>query len=416
MKIVRFSYIDALVSWLFVYFSSKLLWDTVPFIFELATLAVFAFCAISLVHSKPAVNLHRINLFITFLIFSFYVIANGILKDTFPQFARSLYEYIFYILILFAMMWLLPRADIQKCVKVYALFGLLIAVLSWWEFLTKSYLIADAVENYAGFRAMVFTRSYLSHGMILGLFSLGCMDISYRERKPLWFLAGVFCFISILTTSSRGPLVACGVALVFQFMMNAFISRRHSLKRLITCTILFAGAMAVFILMFGTFETPNETINNFLRRIRSIFNWTGDAGNVGRLLLWRQAFGWFKTNIWFGIGPSKTGSWGNGSIGVTESGVLKRFVELGIIGAVCFYYFIGCILLKGIRAYGKQTDYSKRQLVFWFSLVIAILINDIILQSTEEIMVSFYFWTAFAGIECASNPIICSQGDTNHAP
>ena len=75
LKLSRYSYIDLLVSWLFVYFSSKLLWDTVPLIFELGSLGVFAFFAVQLLFSKPGFNRHTVTLFITFFFFSLYVMV-----------------------------------------------------------------------------------------------------------------------------------------------------------------------------------------------------------------------------------------------------------------------------------------------------------------------------------------------------
>ena len=85
MKISRFSYLDLLVSWLFVYLSSKLLWDSVPYVFELLSLAVFAFCAVCQLFGSSGMNLHKTNLFITFIIFSVYIIANGILYSIYDR-------------------------------------------------------------------------------------------------------------------------------------------------------------------------------------------------------------------------------------------------------------------------------------------------------------------------------------------
>ncbi len=403
MKVSRFSYTELLVSWLFVYFSSKLLWDCIPFVFELFSLALIALCAVFQLFGKPGMTQHKANLFITFLLFSVYIIANGLFQNNFTQLVRAIYEYIFYVLIFFAMTWLLPRVDLRKCLKVFAFWGVFVAILSWFEFITQHHLLIDlGVDINAGFRSAVFSRSYLNHGMFLGFFALTCLDICYAEKKPLWLIPGAFCFVSILTTGSRGPLVACGIALGVQFMLYAYNSCRHSYKRFAACSLLCIAFLAVLVVMFGTFETSSETINNFLRRVRSILDWSGDPGNIGRLHLWRNALDLFKSNIWFGIGPSKTGAWNDASIVVTESGVLKRLCELGLIGFILHYYFVACILIKGVRTYRKQDPATKHPMTFWFSLVIAILINDCTLQATEEIMISFYMWTAFAGLECTS--------------
>ena len=412
MKFSRSTCLNMLVCWLLIYFSGKMLFDTVPYIFELFSLAFFACGAFFLVYSRSAATLHTIHLFFVFILFVAYVVINGVLQSNVSQLARAAYEYVFYMLILFAMMWLIPQADISKCLKVFAVWGLLIACLSWLEFFTKTLLIAEAVENYLEFRAIVFSRSFLSHGAILGFFALVCMDIYYRERKPLWFVAGLFCYASILATASRGPMVACGLGLALQYMLNAFISCRHSLKRLIASFAFLLVIIAACVIMFGTFLTGNEFVDNALLRIRSIFNWTGEAGNTGRLLLWENALNLWKSSPWFGIGPSQTGSWGVEAICVTESGVLKRLAELGVIGFGIFYYFLSVIFIRAIRAYRKLDDQSKRRMVFWFSLATAILINDCILQLTEEISISFFLWTALAGLECSADQAYANSNNT----
>lgn len=402
MRIGRFSTADIWCSWLFVYFSSKMLWDTVPYIFELLSLGLIAFYTLKFILSRDGFPVHTVKLIITFLAFSFYIIVDGVLQCSTQQFVRAIYEYIFYIFMFFAMAYLLPRANICRCLKVVAVWGVIIACLSWVEFISKSYIISNIVyDPTKPFRATVFTRSFLSHGVILGIFSVVCMHFFYTDKRLGWLLPAALCFVSILTTNSRGPLVAFGLALVLQFMLNSYISQKHSLKRFGASVLLAAAAVVVLIVVFGTFETSNEVINAFLRRIRSIIDWSGDAGNLGRLLYWEQAIEWFQTNILFGIGPSKTGSWGAGSIGVTESGVLKRLCELGLVGFLIYYCFVAQILIRGIGKYVKQSDDNKRALTLWFSLALAMLINDCTLQSTEEIMISFFLWTAFAGIETA---------------
>lgn len=387
-------------TWLFVYFSSKMLWDKIPYVCELLSLAVLAFYAVQFLVARAGQPRHRMVLILTFVIFSVYIVADAVMQSTTQQLLRAVYEYVFYMLMFFAMAWLLPRTDLPRALKIMAVWGVVIALLSWLEFATKSYLISNIVYVPGkNFRATVFTRSFLSHGMILGVFSVICMDIFYREKK-LWALfAALFCFVSILTTNSRGPLVAFGAALVLQFLMNSYISQRHSLKRLVASALLSAGALTVLVIMFGTFQTGIAVVDNFLHRIRSILDWEGDAGNVGRLEYWNQAIVWFKSNIWFGIGPSKTGSWGSGAIGVTESGVLKRLCELGLIGFTLFYYFLARVVYKGIKRYKYASNATKQRLTFFFALATAMLINDCTLQSTEEIMIAFFLWVAFAGIE-----------------
>ncbi len=404
MKAWSFQRFDIPTTWLLIYFSGKMLFDKIPYICELASLALIVLYAAAWLVCEGPYTKHKLALVGLFALLGAYVIINALLQGTREQLFRAIYEYIVYFCIFFAMAYLLPRASISKCLRVFMLWGILIAALSWIEYLRKTYLIADHAYNLMydpnyGFRASVFSRSYLSHGTLLGIFSLVGMGLFYGSKKWKWLFMAAFCYVAILATASRGPLVAAGAALVCQFWLNAFISQRHSVKRLGAMTLLTLGVIAIFVVMFGTFQTPNETINYFLHRIRSITNWNGDAGNVGRLEIWQQSLQWFKTNELFGIGPVKTGSWSVNTIGVTESGVLKRLCELGIVGAACYYLLVGKILGKGIRNYNRQDQSGKKELLIWFGIVIMVLINDCTLQVTEEIMISFFLYTALAGVE-----------------
>lgn len=159
---------------------------------------------------------------------------------------------------------------------------------------------------------------------------------------------------------------------------------------IVVCTIAF--------LLLSDIQTGNSSIDYFLYRIRQIINWTGDAGNVGRLQIWNEAFNHFKISPVFGIGPSKTGSWGVESIGVTESGVLKHLCELGIIGFCLYYSIFFSIFYRGYKLYKKALSRNKLKIICFFGVITMVFINNITLQSTEEIMVFIIYSFGLGGI------------------
>ena len=294
------------------------------------------------------------------------------------------------------------EVEIFKLAKFLYTIGIILAILSWYEYLTKSYIIGSFAKggNYttflSGFRAAVFSRSYLSHGVVLGFFSLVAYYLFICTGKKIYVVSTFLLFISILTTGSRGPLVSTFAALILAYIMNQYRVAK-CIDRIVAIWIIIAIiALTVWLFLNSTFTTGNESMDYFLYKIRNIINWTGDAGNVGRIVIWNKSIKLFQSNVWFGIGPSKTGSWGSGSLGVTESGVLKRLCELGITGFVLCYLFIGLQLRNSVRIY-KQME-EKREMIFLFSIVIMVLINDLTLQSTEEIMVSFILWFGLGGL------------------
>ena len=293
--------------------------------------------------------------------------------------------------------------SLNKICKTISAIGCTVAILSWFEFLPRSYFIAPlkqtiSYQSYSGFRACVFSRSYLSHGIILGFFSIVCLYLYFIDSKNIYLIECVFCYLSILTTSSRGPLVACGIGLLIMYLMEAFISKRRSYKRYVAMFFLLFLGLFLLLIMLSDFTTSNDNINYFLYRVRSILNWNGDAGNVGRIRLWNKSINLWYNNKFFGIGASKTGSWGSASIGVTESGVLKRLCELGIIGFCLYYYLAFTPIKKMFKYYRCLNIIDKRKIVFYIAVLVSILIDDITLQVTEEIMISFLLGFSMAGI------------------
>lgn len=382
-----------------IYITSKMLWDCVPYVFEISFWVIVVWNAfIYLLESiRKDKNTYLIVLVVCIGI---YILMDSLMFDSIHQFMRSIYEYIIYMLILFFFMRLKNKINLILCLKVLSDWGALIALLTWIEYARKQYLLTDlsayGVILYVGnngFRAAVFTRSFLSHGIVLGVFSVISLFLWYRLKYTGYLFKSVFCYAAILATGSRGPLVSFFCAIVFFFYIETFkIKKRKNTRIKFAIAIAIGIGILLFILTLDV-NPADSSIAYFIYRIQNIFNWTGDAGNTGRVLIWNNAINnWFKKAPIFGIGPSKTGSWGNGSLGVTESGLLKRLCELGIIGFALFYGLIAYILKNSMRTA------EKTEMAFWIAIFIGIFVNDITVQSTEEIMVSYWWWCSLGAI------------------
>lgn len=388
-----------------LYITSKLLWDTVPFLFEgLFCLVIaqyaFEFCGNCLFKKKNSL------LIIFTAVLWVYILLDAALHDTAGEFVRCIYEYIFYMLCMFAMMRIYPKIDGIRCFKVLSVWGAFISALTWVEYLSKKYILTDLSGHGIilhvgdlGFRATVFSRSFLSHAVVLGIFSAVGVYLWYRTRQKRWLVSGGFAYISILATGSRGPLVAFAFAFIFWYWADAYYVTNRISKKVKFVLAGSLGAIALILFFTADIGLPDSRIGYFLYRIRSIANWRGDAGNVGRLRIWEIAINdWFLESPLIGIGPSKTGSWGPATLGVTESGVLKRLCELGIIGAAGFYLYV-FYLLKGVLKNTKQSPVAlKKDVVFWLAIFIGTFVNDITVQCTEEIMVAFWYWCALGAV------------------
>lgn len=388
----------------FIYFTTKMYWDMlIPTIFEFLFIGIILIgLALFFVNIQFYSGKHTIKLLLLYLLYVMWIIFNGLYQSDTEQLARAMYEYVFYSSIFFSMAYFFMHTNINKVAKIICIVGFIVSLLSWYEYFSHTYLIGnfDATLNNAegyGFRAAVFSRSYLTHGVILGFFSLITFYLHYVTNRKIYLGIAGFCYISILSTASRGPLVSFGVGIIIIYLFHIYSKKNKKSTVMILWLIPFL-LVIIGILLFSDFQTSNEIVNYFLDRIRSIFDWEGDAGNVGRQIIWDNTFNKIHENFWVGIGPSKTGSWGTGAIGVTESGLLKRLLELGIVGFLLHYSFIFIIIKRSIKNFKKLNQAYKLKFIFFAALFASIFIHDIVLQATEEIMVSFFMWSALAGI------------------
>jgi hypothetical protein len=384
-----------------IYFSSKILWDKIPYLFTLISWLCIIFATLFAFWQMK----FNPKILLLYVLFCIYIIFNGVINENPQRFIRAMYEYIFYISILFTGLVYCNKINLTNVFKIFASFSLLIALLSFLEYSTGRYILGGVYESEyikwegetnIAFRTKVFTRSYLSHGIILGLGSLVNLYLYKKFNLKYFAFFSIICYCAIFTTQSRGPLVA--VTLAISFLLCNLDS---SVKKKLLKILLFVSPLFCFV-FFVPFDTGVSLLDFYFHRIRSIFDWSGDAGNLGRLLLWANALEMFKGNILLGIGVSATGSWDSSwvnSLTVTESGVLKRLIELGVLGFVIYYGFI-LLLIKKVMKRVKflQIDEFKETL-FCISCAILILIDDITLQVTEEIMVTFFLWF-FIAIAC----------------
>ncbi len=388
-----------------IYYTSKLLWDSmVPFVFTIGTLIVCLWYTIKWISSISCKK--DLVLIAYMLLFSLYIIFDAIINDEKPQLYRAIYEYIFYALPFFLVLYCLPKVNLSNLTKKSVWLGIIISILSWYEYLSRTHLLNVHKGRSTGilyggdyaFRSACFSRSALSHGVILGFFAVMAFSRYLRSLKKKDLIITIFLFFSILTTSSRGPLVSATIALFVMYILYSIYVEHGSVKKMISVSLIFVIVILCLFILFSDFQVGNPTIDYFLLRIRNIINWSSDAGNVGRISRWQWSIELFKRNPILGIGPSKTGSWGEGSLGVTESGVLKRLCELGIVGFALHYLFICVVFISSFKRI-KSSKYDISQKIIQFlGILFLIITNDFIVQSTEEPAVCFIMWFSLAGL------------------
>lgn len=408
---------SALFTALIVYFTSKILWDKlVPNVFELVSILVLTYGALKFIGRK--IDRKYMWIVLIYVLLVIYVLINALIQDSTRQLTRALYEYCFYFFMIFGMSYYIGKfrnlGQIDKCLKFVNIWGLLIAILSWYEYFSRSYILGgnfrQTIMNAYGFRAAVFTRSYLSHAIILAFFALIALYLYMKFKERFFLFSFVGQSVSILTTSSRGPLVALVISIIVFYILDRNRQGVHLSKKLITIMSVLIFALFAWWFLNSSFVTGNDTIDYFLYRTRQIINWTSDAGNLGRISIWKNTFSYIQDNVFFGIGPSQTGSWGSESIGVTESGWLKYLCELGVIGIAILIAFLASIIKLGVNQYKTASSQYKLFMILCFSCVTLLTINNITLQSSEEIQVMFIWAFGFGGLLSKTDSVIDEIG------
>ena len=87
----------------------------------------------------------------------------------------------------------------------------------------------------------------------------------------------------------------------------------------------------------------------------------------------------------------------SGFISVTESGLLKRLVELGLVGTVMQYYTFFHPLIKGLKEYNKAIK-KNPMVIFFMTVILCFLVEDLILQRYTELEYTIILWCSVSYI------------------
>ncbi len=351
---------------------------------------------------------------ILFLLFIYYIFIfiNGIFFKNNARLSVGINEYIFYslpfLICLFVLYKDINEKYIEKILLIFLVINFITSLLAFYEYITGSYIMPNNTMTSYTVRACVFNGSYLGLGAFIGqlaminfyfIFSKNYNSFRY---KLLFFCSFIIDIIGIISTNSRGPLVATVFgSIIFITLYYIFIVLRSN-----KINKKFFGVVIIFLLILVMLfvinyisnyngEIDNYYVNSTIYRLRSIFDWSNDVSNVQRKSFWTYFLNVFRKNYLYGTGIGSTGSRvGTTSIGPTESGVLKRFVELGVFGGMLFYLIIGTIFTCAFKFLIKSKNNIRIMLILITLLasVFVVFIDDITYQVCEIQQTMFFNW------------------------
>lgn len=167
-----------------------------------------------------------------------------------------------------------------------------------------------------------------------------------------------------------------------------------SKRMLIYIIIFFSVLTMVYIVFFSGIITGIKNIDVVINRMRMLFDWKGDSANLNRIRIWRWAIEYWKEAPLIGHGACCTDLNYSGYISVTESGVLKRLVELGVIGTILQYLTIIAPIANGINKI--RLHKSNPQVLVAIGTLIAYFTEDCILQRYTSPEYTTILWFSIA--------------------
>lgn len=309
----------------------------------------------------------------------------------------AFYQYVFYLIMIPGIQYLVDHSEIKRITRVLKITGIILSICAIYEVASGLYLIESSYLGimYNGsrvIRAMVFSGSFLTFGTVMAVISIVSFYDFYVEKGIFNLFCLIINVIGLIMSSSRGPLVSFIVGSVFVYV---YIGGKTNAIKLVKIAFT-ALLMGLLLVTLGTaLSKTNSTIAFYWDRFQSIFDWTeSSASNTSRISCWVYSIEVFqeKFNWILGIGPAATGARARANWGgfVTESGILKRFLELGSIIAIVYYTFFFFTVSSGVR---KARKSNNTYMALSLGILVCILIEDTILQVTEELSITFLLWS-----------------------
>ena len=343
-----------------------------------------------------------ITIYILYIVIHLLIMSNEV-----NEFFIGAYQYLFYCSFIIISLFVSRNTNLSKFQKIVCFFGVIDVLLGIIEYNLQTPLFRNSEnlgflasgESY--FRVSSFFTAPMIYGDWAGIFLLSSIGLFNTTKNKLYIFLSMFFLYGVYISYSRGTWIATICALIVYYSL--YLKRGFRKRN----TILF---ILVIVVCSGLYTIEN---NNLIEKFfLSICDFDNNKSNVGRMAAWLYSIDIFTSNIQnllFGIGLSKTGAFSTATF-VTESGVLKKLVEGGIVLASIYYMIIITLLCKLMKCIMKTSLVEYRnKFIYLLSVIVLILIHDITLQITEDCSISFMLWYALAWIIINSDNKACAK-------
>ena len=337
-------------------------------------------------YGKQIQKITKTYFYAGFALYMYFILLNFILAK--HSYSYGLYEYVFYLMMFFAVCHVFNNSSYLSILYFYELVGIILSIEAIWEFFTGNLPYRVTVEEQVIRRACGLLGTPLTLGIVMACISLVTFYLFTYTKKKVHLLCFILCIFGLLSTQSRGPLVSFIVSFIFMLCLLEYKRTEKIFNTVLKniFRILFVGFVLFLIIAF--LDGRNEFITTIVSRVQTITMWSGqDASNALRRQRWELGLQYFLQNPIIGYGISSTGTHSITGINV-ESGIIKKLVETGLVGFVLYYVTFGITTIKSVkRCMIKKTNHYP----IASSVILAIFIENMVLQSIEYVAVFLMF-------------------------
>ena len=358
---------------------------------------------VALVHKSTIMKIGSLEMTLC-LAFYIYALLNAAFLGGQELLGYTFERYIFYTVPLFVFAYFGNKINWDRVFAFLMWFGIIDSAISLIEFITKKQMFPMSNgESNVEMITMAGTKILRTYGLqgnyfllaeILCVCGLASLWLYEKKNQKVYFYSFLFISVGILSTGSRGYYVSYGGAMVFMYL---YIRKRRGLNvnTLIKTLVFFVTILILlYILFFTNVITGIGFVDSILSRIRMIIDWTGDSSNSARIEHWINALKRWKENPLFGNGACCTDTRYSKYVAVTESGILKRLVELGIFGTALQYLTMFVPLRQSIIKKRKGTLTEDAPCLY--GILVCFFIEDIVLQRYTALEYTIISWTALS--------------------
>ena len=336
------------------------------------------------------------------IIFALYAIISSFSSGGKELLIMTIVRYLLYSFPIIAVPVLCKRINFNHLFTFLSIFGIIDSTISIYEFIThnvvfKVYDTMIVVQQNGALRTFGLNGNYFLLAEILSLCGLTSLYSYFQQKDKFFLIAFVWISLGVFSTGTRGYYVSYLLGMVVLYVGSKL---EGGFTKSLFMKLLLGVVVFLFVFYFVAFSNitfGNAAIADVLTRFRSIFNWSTENANVMRARAWQNSILAWKQNLLLGHGACCTELDYSGRLLVTESGVLKRLVDLGLIGTILQYATMLFPLFCGFSIYRRSNN--RNPLCIWaLSIVVCSFVEDIILQMYTGIEFTIIIWFCIAVI------------------